>query len=297
MRIGAFELQEPLPELRQPHLLVVLRPWIDVGSVGTLALTTLEGRFGAQELGRLVRPGEFYDFTRYRPTILRREGERHIITPNSVLRAAKGTGGHDWLFLHLLEPHNKGEDLMEAVGGIIDRFHVHRYGLVGAMYGAGPHTRPLLASGTVSEPQAQKTLERQGLRTSNYEGPTSIMALVTEEAQKKGVEVMSLLVQLPPYVRLEEDYKGQEALLRYLGALYRWDVDLAEIANLGAQQYAELDRAMQADRQMRGMVRRLEEAYDSEGAKEAPREGGSTLPQSVQEFLKDLGEEGDGRGA
>ncbi len=297
MRIGAFELQEPLPELRQPHLLVVLRPWIDVGSVGTLALTTLEGRFGAQELGRLVRPGEFYDFTRYRPPILRREGERHIITPNSVLRAAKGTGGHDWLFLHLLEPHNKGEDLMEAVGGIIDRFHVHRYGLVGAMYGAGPHTRPLLASGTVSEPQAQKTLERQGLRTSNYEGPTSIMALVTEEAQKKGVEVMSLLVQLPPYVRLEEDYKGQEALLRYLGALYRWDVDLAEIANLGAQQYAELDRAMQADRQMRGMVRRLEEAYDSEGAKEAPREGGSTLPQSVQEFLKDLGEEGDGRGA
>ncbi len=227
MRIGAFELQEPLPELRQPHLLVVLRPWIDVGSVGTLALNTLEDRFGAQELGQLVRPGEFYDFTRYRPTILRREGERHIIIPNSVLRAAKGTGGHDWLFLHLLEPHNKGEDLMEGVVGVMERFHVRRYGLVGAMYGAGPHTRPLRASGTVSEPQAQKELERQGLHTSNYEGPTSIMALVTEEAQKKGVEVMSLLVQLPPYVRLEEDYKGQEALLRYLGALYHWDVDLS----------------------------------------------------------------------
>jgi hypothetical protein len=73
-------------------------------------------------------------------------------------------------------------------------------------------------------------------------------------------------------------------------------VDLAAIAKAASEQYAELDRAMQVDRQMRGMVRRMEEAYDSEGTKESSREGGSTLPQSVQEFLKDLGEEGDGKG-
>ncbi len=296
MRIGAFELREPLPELRQPHLLTVLRPWIDVGSVGTLALNTLETHFNAQEVGRLHRPGEYFDFTRYRPTILRQDGERHVIVPNVVLQAAKGRGGHDWLFLHLLEPHNKGEELMESIVEVLARLKVRRYTLVGAMYGSGPHTRPLLASGTISEPQAQKELERLGLRTSTYEGPTTILALVTEEAQKRGLEVMSVLVQLPPYVRLEEDYKGQETLLRYLGGLYRWDLDLAPIAKVGAEQYAELDRAMQSDRQMRGMVRRLEEAYDSEVDKQPASESSTSLPPSVQEFLKDLGEEDQGRG-
>lgn len=34
MRIGAFELVEPLPELRDPHAFAMIRPWVDVGSVG-----------------------------------------------------------------------------------------------------------------------------------------------------------------------------------------------------------------------------------------------------------------------
>ena len=291
MRIGVFELQEPVPELRDPHLLVVLRPWIDVGSVGTLALATLEAHFDAKELGCLHRPGEFYDFTRYRPTIYRREGERQVVVPNSVLWWARGTGSHDWLFLHLLEPHIKGEELIESVVALMEPLRVRRYGLIGAMYGASPHTRPLLASGTVSEGDVEERLGHLGVHTSSYEGPTSVMALATEEARRRGIEVLSMLVQLPPYARMEEDHKGQEALLRYLGALYDWDLDLTEIAKEGARQYAEMDRAMQADRQMRGIVRRLEEAYDAEVGQTPHQEGVTPdLPPVVEDFLRDLEE-------
>ena len=42
MRIGAFELNEPVPELRDPHAFAMVRPWVDVGSVGTLTLNRLE---------------------------------------------------------------------------------------------------------------------------------------------------------------------------------------------------------------------------------------------------------------
>ena len=41
MRIGEFEIDEPIPDLKDPHAIAVLRPWIDVGSVGTLALSRL----------------------------------------------------------------------------------------------------------------------------------------------------------------------------------------------------------------------------------------------------------------
>ena len=53
MQIGAFELNEPLPELRDPHVFAMVRPWVDVGSVGTLTLNRLERFMGSKELGRL----------------------------------------------------------------------------------------------------------------------------------------------------------------------------------------------------------------------------------------------------
>ena len=52
MRIGAFELTEPVPELRDPHAFAMVRPWVDVGSVGTLTLNRLERFMGSKELGR-----------------------------------------------------------------------------------------------------------------------------------------------------------------------------------------------------------------------------------------------------
>ena len=68
MNIGAFDIIDPTPELKEPHVVSVLVPWVDAGSVGTLALGSLMRYFDAQELGKLSTPGRFFDFTRYRPT-------------------------------------------------------------------------------------------------------------------------------------------------------------------------------------------------------------------------------------
>ncbi len=58
MRLRAFNLNEPLPELKETHALTMLRPWVDVGNVGTQVLSWLETRFNAKDLGRLARPGD-----------------------------------------------------------------------------------------------------------------------------------------------------------------------------------------------------------------------------------------------
>ncbi|MFQ5874645.1 MAG: PAC2 family protein, partial [Dehalococcoidia bacterium] len=103
MKIGAFEVCEPLPELDQPHAIAMLRPWVDVGSVGTVALSRLERHFAAQELGRLAQPGHFYDFTRYRPVLRYVEGVRHVTVPNTLINYAQREGERDFLFVRLLE--------------------------------------------------------------------------------------------------------------------------------------------------------------------------------------------------
>ena len=57
MKVGAFELNDPVPELRQAQAFTMLSPWIDVGEVGSATLQLLEAHFKATELGKLRRPG------------------------------------------------------------------------------------------------------------------------------------------------------------------------------------------------------------------------------------------------
>ena len=102
MRVGLFDIHEPVPEFKELHAVAMLRPWIDVGSVGSLTLARLERHYGAKELGSLAKPGNFFDFTRYRPNTRFSEGRREFIMPNSIVNYAQTEEGPDFLFLHLL---------------------------------------------------------------------------------------------------------------------------------------------------------------------------------------------------
>ncbi len=84
MRIGAFEVEDSLPELTDPYAFAILHPWIDVNGIGTLVLDELEAQFGAKELAKLATPGRFFDFTRYRPTLYLEEGVRKVSIPNVI---------------------------------------------------------------------------------------------------------------------------------------------------------------------------------------------------------------------
>ena len=81
MKIGEFELAEPVPEMKNTLAIAMLRPWIDVGRVGTLSLRKLQAHFGAREIGRLGKPGKFFDFTRYRPRMRVINGKRVFTKP------------------------------------------------------------------------------------------------------------------------------------------------------------------------------------------------------------------------
>ncbi len=147
VKIGAFELSGPLPELNEPIVFAVLRPWIDVNSVGTLVLNELEAQFEGDELARFAKPGEFFDFTRYRPTVQLDEGIRRVTVPNVTLRYGKRQGDRDLLFLHLLEPHNHSEVYVDSILKLLKACKARKYVLLGSMYDVVPHTRPLIVNG------------------------------------------------------------------------------------------------------------------------------------------------------
>ena len=288
MRLGAFEISEPLPELREPHALAVLQPWIDVGNVGTLVLSRLQSQFNAFELGRLLRPGTFFDFTRYRPVLYTKEGRRELVVPNTSISYGKSEAGRDFLLIRLLEPHTQAETYIDSVLELFKRFDVKSYCLLGSMYDMTPHTRPLLVTGSGSNLKLQNEMQTARVIGSDYTGPTSIALLITQNASAMGIETFTLIVHLPQYFSLENDYRGQVRLMQVLGSLYGFPVaqeDLDEAAKQAESVSQVAERMMQQEPRYRPILKHLEAVYDSRVNK---TEGDSRLSPELEQLLQDL---------
>lgn len=292
MELGAFTVNEPLPDLREPHALVMLRPWVDVGSVGALVLTELQKALDAQPLGQLTKPGTFFDYTRYRPMSYFKDGQREIDMPNSSLWYAQRPEAQDLIFLRLLEPHVNGEDYVDSVLQVLDHLKVARYALVGGMYDMVPHTRPLLISGASSNPDLQERLTRLGARQSRYEGPTSILTLLPQRMAQRGKETLSMLVRLPQYAPVEEDFAGTLRALEILCDIYDIPLDLTDIRRKAEDQNQQITIAVEGNQQLKRALTRLEERYDSRASRiqqrEEPPASPTPLPPSIEEFLREL---------
>ncbi len=260
MRIGAFELREPVPELREPHVIATLRPWIDVNNVGTLALDGLEAQLGAKELGQLARPGNFYDFTRYRPTVYMEGAARRLKIPNTFLSYADREKGNDFIFLRMLEPHNLGEDYADSLLEVFQLLKVKRFCLLGSMYDAVPHTRPLLVSGRAAGKAAEQDLKKAGVQPSNYQGPTTITYLVSQKAPDLGIDSITFIVSLPQYVNTEEDYIGKMRLMEILNLLYDVSIDKKDIEK-AARQRSLIHQKVETTPELKRILPQLEGIY------------------------------------
>jgi hypothetical protein len=290
MRISAFEIIEPVPELRDVCAIVMLRPWVDVGKVGTLVLNRLEQHTSAKELARLARPGIFFDFTRYRPQTRIIEGRRTLTLPNSVVNYAHDNETErDYIFMHLREPHAMGEDYTDAVVALLRHFDVTEYCRIGGMYDSVPHTRPLMVTGTLSDEQAQRARGLVSPRRNTYQGPTSIVNLVNEALSEAKVSTTSLMVHLPQYVQLEEDYMGASRLMEVLCAVYGFPKSLVDPLR-GQQQYLDISRAVENNLEVKGLISQLEVYYDRVMAVQEPEEQAGPLAPNVERFLREMGE-------
>jgi len=286
MRIGDFEFPEPLPELKDPHVLAVLRPWIDVGNVGTLTMRRLERHLESKEIGRLVKPGRYYDFTRYRPKSILKQGVREYSIPSTTISACVREQGPDLITLHLLEPHLYGEDYTDSIIEVLKYFGVKRYSMIGAMYDMVPHTRQLLVSGGTVNTDNEDEYKLVGVRPSDYEGPTTITYLISNTLEDAGIDTRIFVVHLPQYFQVEEDFTGTARLMQILCTLYGLPSRLAD-PERGRQQYASLQNIVSETSEVSGLLERLEERYDRENGD--GDDSSSPLSPMVEEFLQGLG--------
>lgn len=286
MKLGMFDLVEPLPVLKNPHAIVVLRPWTDAGNSATLAMSWLESLLSAKQLGKISRPGMYFDFTRYRPMARYLMGHREIIVPNTIVTYAKQDEGQDFIFINMLEPNMFAERYISSILQLLTILGIRRYCLLGSMYDMVPHTRPLIVTGGAVGENAVRELKKAGVGSSSYEGPTTICSLITQEAGELGIETVSLMVRLPQYTQLEKDYTGQVRLLEVLRGFYGIPID-EEILRRARQQIKDIDVEVNRSRKLKEVVNHLETYYDAQSVTKQKEETPPLSPE-VESFLKEM---------
>ncbi len=292
MRMGGFELYEPVPDCNETYAIATLRPWIDVGSVGSLVLNELEKRYEAVQLGALHKPGRFFDFTRYRPVIHLEDGIRELSTPNTKISYAKREGQNDLILLDMLEPHMNAEFYISSVMKLLEKFRTSKYILLGSMYDTVPHTRPLLVSGYGMGYNALKDVEKAGALPITYRGPSTIVNLVAKQAAESGIDSSVFIVSLPQYVALEEDYAGKVRIMEVLNTLYNVPIDKEDFDKALEQRTSVSDR-IDSSPEVRMLLPQLESVYDLR-IKAAEKEGTPHLTPEMEAILwkiagKDVG--------
>ncbi len=292
MLIGDFEIDRPDPPLRNPHCIAMLRPWVNVGNVGAIALGRLAKLTAAREIGRLVRPSRFYDYTRYRPEIKFVKNRRVVRVPNTRALVGHSPGGPDFLLLQMMEPHMNAEDFNDSVLAMLRELGVSRYILIGGMYDSVPHSRPLRVTGSARGWTPPKDFAGVRVSRSSYQGPTSLASQLTDRARREiGLETLSLIVHLPLYLKLDDDYAGAARLLKALGSQYGFRQTVPE-AEMGDRQYRQVARAMTNNPQLRELVKRFESEYDQRD--ESPEEQSRVeLSPAIEQFLEDVSRKPD----
>ncbi|MFM7491484.1 MAG: PAC2 family protein, partial [Actinomycetota bacterium] len=183
-------ISEPEFALRAPVMIAAFEGWNDAGESATGAITHLLTVWSHQPLGTLD-PEEYYDFQVNRPTIRVDEKiVREIIWPNTIIYAVSTPHlSHDFLIVKGIEPSMRWRRFADELLDLADDYEVSLLITMGALLADTPHSRPISVTGSGSHPDVA---ERLGVEISRYEGPTGIIGVLQDAANRRDLDAVSL---------------------------------------------------------------------------------------------------------
>ena len=157
------------------------------------------------------------------------------------------------------------------------------------MYDMVPHTRPLLVTGSASNLGLQSGLGVANVRYSDYQGPTTILSLIGQRAVQLGLETCSMIVHLPNYLGMEEDYRGAKRLMEVISSLYGGFAmspeDLGKADEQEQQVSASAEQIIHQEPRLGLILKQLEANYDARNKEESEE---TPLSPEIETFLRGL---------
>jgi predicted ATP-grasp superfamily ATP-dependent carboligase len=277
--------------LRAPAMVCAFQGWNDAGDAASTAVSFLASALKARRFA-YIDSEEFYDFQANRPTISLGEHERREIKWPTVefFEAGAPRAPRDLVLVQGVEPSMRWRAFSAHLVDLAEALGVQLVVSLGALLGDVPHTRPVAMTGHASD---SSLLERLGIQTSSYEGPTGIVGVLHTACAQAGLPSASLWAAVPHYVAAAANPKAALALLRRIEVLIGVSVDVTELETSAADYERQVGLAVRSDPDIQAFVERLEQAADSED-QSSPEDvpSGDMIASEFQRFLRQRGREG-----
>jgi proteasome assembly chaperone (PAC2) family protein len=273
------------PQLRRPHAILAWEGWNDACDAASGAVAYLLGQRDDPEPFAWIEPEEFYDFQVRRPHVEVDEGgTRSLAWPLTSAFSIKTDTAHDLVLALGEEPSLRWKTYTRSVARLLAESDVEMVVTLGAFIGQVAHTVPVPIIGVATDPTL---VERYGLQTSRYQGPTGIVGVMLEACREIGMPAISLWAATPHYLAANPNPKAMLALLNTAQEVLNVDLDTTELAVASTEFQTKVDEAMAENEDFIGYVRRLEE--ESPDISSIDPSNGGELISEIENFLKDRG--------
>jgi proteasome assembly chaperone (PAC2) family protein len=276
--------------LRAPAMVCSFQGWNDAGDAASTATAFLCQSLGAERFAQLDTE-EFYDFQANRPHVQIDEAAARVISWPSVeiFEARAPRAPRDLVVVQGSEPSMRWRTFSSLIVDLAEALDVQLVVTLGGLLADVPHSQPVAMTGFASDPLM---MERLGLKSSTYEGPTGIVGVLHAACAQAGMPSASVWASVPHYVAAAASPKAALALLRKLELLVGVSVDVSELEQAASEYERQVGLAVQSDPDIQAFVERLERrAVEDEQAAIGPQDlpSGDLLAREFQRFLRQRG--------
>jgi len=270
------------PQLRRPQAILAWEGWNDASDAASGAVSYMLGQRDDPKPFAWVEPEEFYDFQVRRPYVEMDDGgTRSLSWPRTSAFAVETDAAHDLVLVLGEEPNLRWKTYTRAVTRMLAESDVEMVVTLGAFIGEVAHTVPVPVVGVATDPLL---VERYGLRTSRYEGPTGIVGVMLEACREIGIPAVSLWAAVPHYLAANSNPKAMLALLAKAREVLDIDVDTTELEAATSEFQVKIDEAMAENEDFTGYVQQLEKG--STEMSSIDPSGSGELIDEIEDFLR-----------
>lgn len=224
---------------------------------------------------------DFYDFAATRPNVVLRGNDREIEWPNPQIDIARlDDADRDLVLLQGYEPQLRWPSFVNAVVELAQTLDVSLAIGLGALIADVAHSRPASIIGSSED---DDLIDEFNLVTSNYEGPTGIIGVLTTGLQQAGIPTLSIWGSVPSYVPHAASPKVALALIDQLSGYLRVPVLGGDLIEEAAEYEQHIDSLVEQDDDTRAYVAVLEAQYDESLQTVSPDD----MIEQLENFLRD----------
>lgn len=257
------------PTLKDATLVLAFSGWMDGGDVSTGTVRRLKELLKARPFAE-IDPEPFYIYNfpgsmeiaaLFRPHIQIKDGLiQSIELPTNRFYVHEPSN----LVLFLgREPHMHWRGFRDCVLEAARQCHVKRIVFAGSFGGTVPHTREPRVYVTCSSRELLAEMKQYAVGRTGYQGPGSFTTYLMTQAPAAGIEMVSLVAEIPGYLQ-GTNPASIEAVTRRLSKILHLPLDLGTLRSASTKWELEVTSAVEQNEELAATVRKLEEQYDNE---------------------------------